>query len=457
MLARADASLADRPAAELAALVRAGTIAPTEAVHSCLARIAAVDGRVGAFQLVRAERALVEAEALARRPDLATLPLAGVPVAIKDNLDVAGEPTRFGSAATPETPAPADHEIVRRLRAAGAIVVGKTRVPELCIWATTDGAFGAAHNPWRLDRTPGGSSGGSAAAVAAGLVPLAVGNDGLGSIRVPAAACGVVGVKPGARVVPAGIGHNSWFGLAENGALATTVEDAALMLAVLAGRPLLAEPAPPASRLRIAVSTRSPATGVRVDPAWAAAAERTGERLARAGHTVEHADPPYPARFTPAVLGYWFAGAESDTVGLDWRRLEPRNRRHASLGKVARRLGLVDEKHRAGWRRAHEPFFRRYHALITPGLAQAPIAADAWSRRGWLANMVGNMGYAPFAAPWNFAGFPALTVPTGELHAVGTPLGVQLAGGPGCEPLLLAIAAELQELQPWPRHAPLPV
>ncbi len=449
------APLSARTASELATLVRSGELRPVQVVRDCLERIERLDGPIGAFQLLRRERALAEAEALGASADLASLPLAGVPIGVKDNLDVAGEPTRLGSAATPESAAAGDHEIVRRLRAAGAIVVGKTRVPELCIWATTDGAFGAARNPWRLDRTPGGSSGGSAAAVAAGLVPLAVGNDGLGSIRVPAAASGVVGVKPGARVVPAGIGHNSWFGLAENGALATTVEDAALMLSVLAGRPLLADPAPPASRLRIAVSTRSPAVGVHVDRAWVAAAETAGELLARAGHTVEHADPPYPARFTPAVLGHWFAGAESDTVGLDRRRLEPRTRRHASLGKLARRLGLVDEKHRAGWRRAHEPFFRRYHVLITPGLARPPIAVDEWSRRGWLANMAGNMGYAPFAAPWNFAGFPALVLPTGALHAVGTPLGVQLAAGPGCESLLLAIAAELEQLQPWMRHAPI--
>ncbi len=451
---RADSALAGRPAAELAALVRDGALAPTDAVRASLERIADLDPGIGAFQLVRAERALAEAEALGALSDLASLPLAGVPVAIKDNLDVAGEPTRFGSAATPESPVSGDHELVRRLRAAGAVVVGKTRVPELCVWATTDGAFGTTRNPWQLERTSGGSSGGSAAAVAAGLVPIALGNDALGSIRVPAACCGLVGIKPGAGVVPAGIGQNSWFGLAENGALATTVDDAALMLSVLAGRPALREPAPPTSRLRIAVSTRSPARGVPVDRVWAEAAERTGELLARAGHTVERADPPYPARFTPAIMGHWFAGTESDAAGLDPRRLEPRTRRHAALGAPARRLGLVDEKHRAGWRRAHEPFFRTYHLLVTPALAQAPIAADRWSRRGWLVNMLVNARYAPFAAPWNFAGYPAMVLPTGELHPAGTPLAVQLAAGPGCEPLLLAIASQIEELRPWRRHAP---
>jgi len=447
-------SLLDRAAAELAALVRSGEARPTDLVRACLERIERLDPAIGAFQLVRADRALAEAEALERSGDLGTLPLAGVPLAVKDNLDLAGEPTRFGSRATPDTPAARDHEVVRRLRAAGAIVVGKTRVPELCIWATTDGVFGAARNPWNRERTPGGSSGGSAAAVAAGLVPIALGNDGLGSIRVPAAACGVVGVKPGQGVVPAAIGATSWFGLAENGALATTVADAALMLSVLAGRPELRDRDAPERRLRVALSTRAPAVGIAVEREWAAAAEQTGELLARAGHTVERADPPYPARFTPAVFGYWFAGAESDTVGLQRALLEPRNRRHASFAPLARRLGLVRPEQRAGWRRAHEPFFARFDVLVTPGLAAAPVPVDAWSRRGWLANVLSNTRYAPFAAPWNFAGFPALALPTGALNRVGTPLAVQLAAGPGGESLLLGLAAELERLRPWTRHAP---
>ena len=444
-----------RPAAELAALVRSGEARPTELVQRCLERIERLDPAIGAFQLVRREKALAEAAVLERSAELGSLPLAGVPLAVKDNLDLAGEPTRFGSRATPDTPAARDHEVVRRLRAAGAIVVGKTRCPELCIWGPTDGAFGAARNPWNLERTPGGSSGGSAAAVAAGLVPIALGNDGLGSIRIPAAACGVVGVKPGEGVVPAGIGANSWLGMAENGALATTVADAALMLSVLAGRPELCSPEAPGRRLRLAVSTRAPAVGIAVEREWAAAAEQTGELLARAGHEVERADPPYPARFTPAVFGYWFAGAESDSAGLERALLEPRNRRHISFAPLARRLGLARPEHRAGWRRAHQPFFQRFDALITPGLATAPVPVDAWSRRGWLASILANTRYAPFAAPWNFAGFPALALPTGALNRAGTPLAVQLAAGPGHEARLLALAAQVERLRPWLRHAPI--
>ncbi|MBI4410088.1 MAG: amidase, partial [Gemmatimonadetes bacterium] len=330
-------TLVGQPATALAALVRAGEVSPVEVVRAHLAQIEAMDSLVGAFQLVRAERALREAGALAMRPDLAALPLAGVPIAVKDNVPVAGEPLRAGSRATPDTAWEADHEIVRRLRAAGAIVVGKTSVPELCIWGTTDSAYGTTRNPWDLDRTPGGSSGGSAAAVAAAMVPLAHGNDGMGSIRIPAAACGLFGLKPGAGVVPAELGTNSWFGLAENGPLATAVDDAALMLSVLADRPELRHVAAPERPLRFAVSIHSPAPGVKVDDEYAAAAFQIGKMLSALGHRVEPADPPYPVRYAVAMLSRWCAGAALEAELLDGGWLEPRTRRHAQAGRLATR------------------------------------------------------------------------------------------------------------------------
>ncbi|MER7176832.1 amidase, partial [Streptomyces mesophilus] len=248
-------SWAGQTAEQIAAAVRAKTVTPREVVEEHLARIELLDARVGAFRKVRAREALAEAEALATHPDLAGLPLAGVPVAVKDNLPVRGESTRNGSAATPDAPAAEDHPTVARLRAAGAIVVGLTNVPELCVFGTTDGVHGTARNPWDTSRTAGGSSGGSAAAVAAGMVPLALGNDGMGSLRIPAANCGVLGFKPGDSVVPRALG-GGWFGLSENGPLATTVADARLMLSVLSGAP--PRPASGTDRLRIAVSVRSP-------------------------------------------------------------------------------------------------------------------------------------------------------------------------------------------------------
>ena len=247
----------DFTAAAISARVRAGSSTAVEAVTEALNRIADRDPTIQAFVIVRGRTALAEAAAIDRNPDRARLPLAGVPVAIKDNVAVAGEPLRNGSRATSAEPMVVDHPIVARLRAAGAIVVGITAVPELCIWGSTDSPAAITRNPWNTDRVPGGSSGGSAAAVAAGMVPIAHGADGMGSIRVPAASCGLFGIKPGHSVVPAELGPNSWFGVAENGPLATTVEDAALMLSVLADRSDLSDIAPPRD-LRIAVAAGSP-------------------------------------------------------------------------------------------------------------------------------------------------------------------------------------------------------
>ncbi len=436
-------------------MVRAGDVSPLEVVRAHLDRITSLDHRIGAFQIVREMKALDEAAALAARADLAQLPLAGVPIAIKDTLPVAGEPMRVGSRATSDAPSASDHETVRRLRAAGAIVIGITSVPELCAWATTDSAFGVTRNPWNLERTTGGSSGGSAAAVAAGMVPLALGADGLGSIRIPAAACGVVGIKPGPGVVPAELGVSSWYGLAENGPMATTVEDAAVMLSVLAGRPELAVVGPPNRPLRIAVTTRSPLAGVSVDRELCKAALDAAQCLAAAGHVVEEADPPVlPLRTVVAILAHWFGGTaeEAGTVD-DPRLLEPRTRMHARLGRVSRSLGLIRPRAREAWRQRNEPFFSRYDLLLSPVLASMPIPCDRWSERGWLSNVYANTRFAPFAGGWNFAGYPAAAVPAG-IHS-GLPLSVQLVAARGREGVILAGARQLEMLRPWPHHAPL--
>jgi amidase len=441
------------PAAAIAAQVRAGEDA-VAIVRAHLDRIDARDGRVGAFERVRGERALDEAAALSGRADLALLPLAGVPIAIKDNVCVAGEPMRSGSPATPDSPCGSDHEVVRRLRGAGAIVLGSTRVPELCIWGTSDNAFGVARNPWDPQRTPGGSSGGSAAAVAAGMVPIAHGNDGLGSIRVPAACCGLVGLKPGYGVVPGGVGAHAWFGMSENGPLATTVTDAAIMFAVMAGRPV-SDVLPPDSPLRIAVSVRKPVPATPLDSGYRDAAERVAALLSGSRHEVENADPPYPLRNTMPALARWFAGPMADAEPLDFDALEPRTRRHLRMGRLVTRMGLVRESDVQWWRQLIAPFFERYDVLITPALAAPPIPADRWAEKSWIANIASNTMYAPFAASWNLARFPAMVVPAG-MHSVGVPLSVQLVAGPGREDTLLSVARQIEMLKPWTRHAPMP-
>jgi amidase len=439
--------------AEIAAAVRSGKRTAREVTERALARIESLDGPIGAFQEVRVFKSLHEADGVDARADKGALPLAGVPIPIKDNIPVAGEPMRMGSSGSDPAAQHADHEIVGRLRGAGAVVVGLTRVPELCVWGTTDSSFGITRNPWDLARTPGGSSGGAAAAVAAGMVPAAHGNDGMGSIRIPSACCGLVGIKPGLGVVPAELGNGSWFGMAENGPLATTVEDAALLLSVMAARPDLATLAG-AGSVRIATSAKAPAPGIRVDKHWAGAVRETADLLRGAGHAVQDADPPYGQLASASELVRWFAGTELDARLLaDRDAMTAATRRHAAMGRRALRLGLPRHKGRERWQHRAGVFFDRHDVLITPTLAQPPVQAEAWSRRSWLANIWSNAHYAPFGGYWNLAGWPAMAVPAG-LHPDGTPLSVQLVAKPGGEALLLAVAAQLEKLRPWRRRAP---
>ncbi|KPI18486.1 Amidase [Actinobacteria bacterium OK074] len=445
-----------RSATEIAAAVREKRATPREVVAEHLARIDRFDVRVGAFRRVRAEAALAEADEVASRADLDQLPLAGVPVAVKDNLPVRGESTRRGSAATPATPAAADHPAVARLRAAGAVVVGLTNVPELCVFGTTEGVYGTARTPWDLTRTAGGSSGGSAAAVAAGMVPIALGNDGMGSLRIPAANCGLIGLKPGTGVVPAdGLG---WFGLSENGPLATTAADARLMLSVLAGtaehtttEAELAVPEP--SARTIAVSLKSPLLGTPVSLPYKRAAVEAARVLGGAGHHIRRSDPPYPLWLGTTSLAHWTAGTAVDAEGLDTRRLARRTRVHVAVGRRTER-GVRGSGRREQLRAALEPFFAEHDVLLTPALARQGPAAAPWHERGWVRNLLTDTAYSPLTPPWNLTGWPALAMPFGTLPD-GTPASVQLVGRPGSELELLDIVEQLEKLRPWRRTAPL--
>ena len=456
-------------AGAIARAVRERRFTARQAVERSLRRIRERDGELRAFLVVRAEEARAEARALDRRDDLETLPLAGVPIAVKDNLDVEGVPTTGGALVTPRTPAARDAEIVARLRAAGAIVVGKTTLPELGIWATTDGFWGVTRNPRAPDRTPGGSSGGSAAAVAAGMVPLALGNDGLGSIRIPAACCGVAGLKLSRGATPVGLAGGDWNGLAVNGPLARTVDDVALAAAVMAGagldsgEPDGAGPArldggaarpdggPGASkageRLRIAVSVGSPIAWGSVDPEWEAATLAAADRLRARGHEVVRAELPYGVLDAVPVFALWFAGVADSVDALvpagDRSRLERRTRVHARLGRGVRRLGGPRERGRERIRRRFERFLADYDAVLTPALATPPPEAARWAERSWFANMDANARYAPFAAIWNLLGTPAGVVPVGT-HSDGTPLAVQAVTGRGADLTALGLMAELE-------------
>ncbi len=445
------AGWAGRTATEIASAVQSGDVTARSVVAGHLDRIAKLNAELGAFVRVRSAEAVIEADAIDARADRAALRLAGVPVAIKDNLPVAGEPMRLGSAAAPDIPQAADHPVVARLRAAGAVVVGLTNLPELAIYPFTDSAFGIARNPWDRRRTPGGSSGGAGAAVASAMVPVAQGNDGLGSIRIPAAACGLFGIKPGAGVVPARIGSDSWRGMAENGPLATSVTDAALMLEVMAGTSFdLAEP----SGLRIAVSVKPPGPGIMVHRSFTEAVRQCGDLLASLGHTVASEDPAYPRWVTPAAIARWFTCPVADAKPyLAGSRLERRTRSHIRAGQILMRVSPPRDTDRERLRSALDPFFERHDVLVMPSLAQLCPTARRRGEEAWLTSVAMSLRFGPMTGIWNVAGFPAASVPTGALTA-GLPGSVQLVAGPGREGVLLALAAQLERARPWPRHAP---
>ncbi|MBS2963384.1 amidase [Actinocrinis puniceicyclus] len=447
-----------RSAQQIADAVRAGRAKPRDVALEHLERIERLNARLCAFRVIRREAALAEADALAARPDLAALPLAGVPIAIKDNVAVAGEQTRNGSAASAESVNAADHPIVARLRAAGAIVVGLTNVPELCLMPMTDSVHGIARNPWDRQRTPGGSSGGSAAAVAAALVPIAHGNDGLGSIRIPASLCGLVGIKPGTGVVPAvlgGDGRPGWYGLSENGPLATTVRDAALALGVMADDPQLAR-LDEAQGIRVALSVQPTQAGLPIGGESRAAVLDTGSLLSELGrgHLVSRHAARYPVWLGPAVLRTWYSCAHLDARALDRAKLDRSTRGMAAAGRALEAARLGGGGSRARWRDgAADRFFGDHDVLVLPSVPVRAPLARRYGERPAARNTVTGVMVGHLCGPWNVAGWPAMNVPAG-IGASGLPVGVQLVARPGGERVLLSLAAQIEAARPWPRHAP---
>jgi amidase len=448
------AELCALSALEMADLVRRREVSPVELIQAQLDRIEAVEPQINAFQLVRSEAALREASELADRRQLADLPLAGVPVAIKDNVAVSGEPTRLGSAATSQAPAVADDRLVARLRAAGCVVIGKTQLPELAIWPFTESvAFGATGNPWDLRRTAGGSTGGGAAAVVAGMAALALGSDGGGSIRIPAACCGAFGFKPGRGLVPvAGGSTEHWFGLTEFGPIARTVADAAMMLDVLAGTTTYRDPRPVEQPIRIAFSDRHPLPGAKASPRVMIELDDVAAMLRNSGHSLVKESPPYPLTLGLRFNARWLSGIAQDAAGLDIDAVEPRTRQMVKLGR------FFSSRTRSA---SADPFGRRvarwftdHDALITPTLTGGAAPIGAWDGVGWAKTMlgVGNQIYTP---PWNIAGLPAASVPFGH-DDDGLPIGIQLVGPAGSEARLLSLAAQIEQLRPWPKLAPVP-
>jgi amidase len=464
-----------RPAAELAALVRRGELSARDLVEACLRRIDALEPTIHALTHVAHNSALAAADAIGagdRRP------FAGVPIAVKDNRAVAGMPITMCSDLFGGLVARQDAFCVRRLREAGFVIVGKTTLPEMGILPTTESRrFGPTHNPWALDRTPGGSSGGAAAAVAAGMVPIAHGNDGGGSIRIPAACCGLVGLKPARGRVSVGPEGGQSF-LATDGVLTRTVADTASLLDVLAGyEPGDANWAPPGSEtfaslaqrppgtLRIGLALSMPLEGAELDPVCEAAARSAAALLESLGHEVEEITPPwsnlgllsdFTRAFGPLVsmttaIGARLAGrepTEGDVEPLTWA-LWDKARTQDTLSYLGAQARLESVA------RSIVAFLVPYDAVLTPALGRRPVPIGEIHGRGpdpW-GNYQRSGYFTPYTAIVNVTGLPAISLPL--YHGDdGLPTGVQLIGPPAREEVLLQLATQLEEALPWSGRRP---
>jgi amidase len=459
-----------RAPGELAALVRDGELTARELVDESLARIDALDPRLGAFVEVDHDGARTAAEAIGPGDPR---PFAGVPIAIKNNRAVSGLRLTQGCSLMRDFVASYDHSVVRRLRAAGFVIVGTTKLPEYGILPVTEPrVHGPARNPWDPSRTPGGSSGGSAAAVAAGMVPIAHGNDGGGSLRIPAACCGLVGLKPQRHRVSAApdLGSSP---LVLDGMLTRTVADTAVLLDLIAGYeigdaawiPPPAEPfAQTAARepraLRIAFTKLPPIPDAPIDPVCAGAVDRAAALAEQLGHAVEEVELPWQSDDLAGLFGDYFAAQVSLGIrfsALSAGRAEPAAEDMEPMswalwercrGIDAVRFQLLQTQLQARMR-ALIGFLDPYDALLTPALAQRPLelgsldtaAAEplqTFRRSGY---------FTPFTPIFNTSGQPAIALPLFEGDD-GLPLGVQLVGRPAGEGPLLALAAALERAAP---------
>jgi amidase len=451
--------------ARQARLIADGEVSARELLEVYLHRIAQLNPTLNAIRVVFAERARLEADqADGRRGAGDRRPLLGVPFLVKDNIDVAGELTPSGTRAV-EAPARADAELVRRLRAAGAVIVGKTHTPELCIWPFTESVTnGITRNPWDLERTPGGSSGGSAAAVAAGLAGAALASDGAGSIRIPASWCGLFGLKPQWGRVPIAPDSGHWHDLSVLGVLTRSVADTALFLdAVTAGppepggppapeRPFAESVASDPERLRIAVATNPP-TGL-IAPLHEdnrAALLETVELLRSLGHDVretriDYGRPPV----TPDVIARYLRGIHDEGVGLAHpERLERRTRGVMRLGGLIPPVALGRLRAREDrWRAQLGALLREHDVLLTPTTAVPPPRVAQFAGRGALWTLFAVIRQVPYCPVWNATGQPGCSVPAG-FDGKGLPRAVQLVGRRDDEATLLSLAAQIERARPW--------
>jgi amidase len=434
-----------------------------ELLEVYLERIARLDSQLRCYRVVLSDSARHEAARAQDRLDAGErLPLLGVPIAIKDDVDVADEVTAYGSGG--HAPAvTADAEVVRRLRAAGAVIIGKTNVPELMMFPYTESlTFGATRNPWNLECTPGGSSGGSAAAVAAGLAPLALGSDGGGSIRIPATWCGLFGLKPQRDRVSLEPHDDAWYGLSVNGPIARSVMDAALFLDAATTVPgpegeFVAAAARDPGKLRIALSTKVPTPlPTRVGKQQLAAVDQAGALLRDLGHEVITRDPEYPlTTLYSNYLPRYLRGISDDADAQPHsERLEARTRNLARLGSFFsdRRMIAVRAAEKSLSNRI-QSIFDDVDVIVTPGNATGPSRIGAYQRRGAVWTLLAVAQRVPYQQMWNVTGQPAAAVPW-DFDGEGLPLAVQLVGRPYDEATLLSLSAQIEAARPWAHRRP---
>jgi amidase len=465
-----------KPSGELAALIRDGELGSREVVEDCLARIEALQPELNAFVHLDAEGALAAADKIGPGDPR---PFAGVPIAIKDTAAVAGMPFTMASDIFDDFVPGHDGFCVRRLRDAGFVLVGKTNMPEFGILPVTEPRrFGPARNPWDTDRTPGGSSGGAAAAVAAGMVPLAHGSDGGGSIRIPAACCGLVGLKPARGRISRGPELGDDY-LVQDGVLTRTVAETAELLDVLAGyetgdvawapppgEPFAAAATREPGRLRIGFTTTAP-IDAEVDPLCERATLDASELLSSLGHEVEEIEAPWTGEDVMDVFAMVFGTPIATAAfygGLVTGRAPSAELMEPLSWTIWERIGqrtaldyLLARTQLSAFSRGVVALWDTYDVVVTPALAQRPVRIgeiDACSDEPW-EDFLRSSLFTPYAAIFNTTGQPAISLPL--FHGEdGLPTGVQIAGRPADEATLLSLAAQLEAARPWADRRPVP-
>ncbi len=456
----------------LAAAVRSRQVSPREALDACLERVDRLNPELNAVVWRNDEQARADALRLEKTLSAGStgqLPLAGVPVPIKDLTPVAGWPITYGSLAAPEEPSVESELVVEAFRRAGCILAGRTNTPEFGPLPVTENLrYGITRNPWDLGRSPGGSSGGAAAAVASGMFPIAHGNDGGGSIRIPASCCGLVGLKPSRGRVPAIAPE--WQGAVVEGALCKTVADAACVLDAISGpdplcwynapvppRPFAEEVGADPGRLRVGMLSTAP-LGLPLEDEPRHALERAAQVMEQLGHHVGEAEVELaPPELVPTMINVVNSGY-GEFEGIDWAEVEAHNaagyRTGEATGSVTFARSLIQLQKYS--RRVVAHWGRDFDVLLTPTMSVEPPLAGAVLEEAEAspeAPPLAVIAMICFTAPFNMVGLPAISLP---LHWApsGLPVGVQLVTGPWQEGLLVRVASQLEEAAGWSDRRP---